>query len=252
MSDNGLTDEKRVSEEMSKRTTILTMVGVAVIMLVIGVALGSVAFPMLKTETTTQESNVTATQTLVSIVEHTLTQTQHDIIPCTSDYPNGTAPPEVPVLFAGQNSTLTMCVRFYYYNSSNSETFNTTSLLDVRGTHGVEIPPYPFNLNITINAYPSQLTLGGSSNLNEGEIVLYVINTGDTSNGSYTLNLSALLYPSLENCAGFTSLIVTSPNPDYASFGGCLVLADRGVLNPYGFVGGALTAKVIAMSNSTE
>ena len=38
---------------MSNRSTILTILGVAVVMLVIGVAIGSVAFPSTKTDTST-------------------------------------------------------------------------------------------------------------------------------------------------------------------------------------------------------
>jgi hypothetical protein len=46
-----------------KGSTIFSLVGVAVTMLVIGTALGSVAFPMTKTETTTLLSSFTSTQT---------------------------------------------------------------------------------------------------------------------------------------------------------------------------------------------
>ncbi len=42
-----------------KRTTLLLLVGVAVIMLIIGTALGSIAFPTTETETTTQLQTLT-------------------------------------------------------------------------------------------------------------------------------------------------------------------------------------------------
>ena len=45
----------------NRRPVILRTVGVAIVMLVIGVALGSAAFPMIKTETTLQLSTVTFT-----------------------------------------------------------------------------------------------------------------------------------------------------------------------------------------------
>ena len=47
-----------------KSSTILSLVGVAVVMLVIGTALGSIAFPVTKTETTSFLSSFTSTQTL--------------------------------------------------------------------------------------------------------------------------------------------------------------------------------------------
>jgi hypothetical protein len=57
-----------------KSSTILSLIGVAVILLVIGAALGSIAFPMTKTETTTQVT--TTTQTAIhSTTETILTQT---------------------------------------------------------------------------------------------------------------------------------------------------------------------------------
>ena len=68
----------------SRRTAILTTVGVAVIMLVIGVALGSFAFPTARTQTTTQISivtqpvavrNVTQTLTVTSTVSFPVTTT---------------------------------------------------------------------------------------------------------------------------------------------------------------------------------
>jgi hypothetical protein len=47
---------------------VLTIVGVAVVMLVIGVAIGSIAFPITKTETTIQLSTTTAVQTQTIIL----------------------------------------------------------------------------------------------------------------------------------------------------------------------------------------
>jgi hypothetical protein len=56
-----------------KSSTILSLVGVAVILLVIGTVLGSVAFPMTKTETTTQTAPpMTETQTTTQTVSNTI------------------------------------------------------------------------------------------------------------------------------------------------------------------------------------
>jgi hypothetical protein len=65
---------------LMKSSTILYLVGVAAVMLVIGTALGSIAFPMTKTETTTFLTSVTSTQTstmtLISYVsgQYTITE----------------------------------------------------------------------------------------------------------------------------------------------------------------------------------
>jgi len=56
-----------------KSSTILSLVGVAVIMLVIGTALGSVTFPMTKTETMTQTASpMTETETTTQTVSNTI------------------------------------------------------------------------------------------------------------------------------------------------------------------------------------
>ena len=62
---------------MMNNSEIVELLGVAVIMLVIGVALGSVAFPFTKTLTTKQVNTVTSTQTVVSLVT-TSVYTQSD------------------------------------------------------------------------------------------------------------------------------------------------------------------------------
>ena len=60
---------------MGNRTVILTTTGVAAIMLVIGMALGSFTFPMTKTETTTQLTGGTTTVTQMSVVSQTSVST---------------------------------------------------------------------------------------------------------------------------------------------------------------------------------
>lgn len=68
-----------------KGTTILSIAGVAVIMLVIGTALGSVAFPMTKTETTTQTiASSSATTMFITKVVTVVTNTSSSSSTCTA------------------------------------------------------------------------------------------------------------------------------------------------------------------------
>ena len=72
------------------RTAILKVVGVAVIMLVIGVAIGSVAFPMTRTKTTTQLSTVIFTQgssSTVFVYTGVFTTTSFSLITPTDSNP---------------------------------------------------------------------------------------------------------------------------------------------------------------------
>ena len=115
-------------------------------MLVIGLSVGSATFPSTRTQTTRLLSTMTVALTQVIIVGQTvtknitITQTQSNVLPaeflCSpvyfhQYYFDGTAPPNVPVIFTRQNSTVAICVRYYYYNSASTETFNTTSVLNV-------------------------------------------------------------------------------------------------------------------------
>ena len=249
---------------MPGRPSSLAVFGFVVIALVVGTAIGSVAFPMTQTLTTTEQFTLVSTQTVVSLVGETLTrnvtltQTQENLaVPCSSLYPDGTAPPNAPLIFARQDSTVSICVRYFYYNFTSPVTFNTTALLTVGISRPILVAtsygagPRP-EVNFSVSSFPSELTLGGNSNLNEGALVFYSIGTGATSNGTYGLNLGAWLHPTLPACAGFTRLIVSNPAPNYVSFGSCTAsMSGSYPLNPYGFVDGFLTAKVVGMSNST-
>jgi len=80
-----------------KSSTILSLIGVAVILLVIGAALGSVAIPMTKTETTTQVTTTTqtvmhtTTETILARTSSTLSNRLYDLIfiqlgACSQEY----------------------------------------------------------------------------------------------------------------------------------------------------------------------
>ena len=165
--------------------------------------------------------------------------------------------PEPPTIYTRQNSAALLCVKYYYYSTS-SETINTASLLylDYSSSNQSALQP---NMNFTVSAFPTSLTLGGTSNLNEGALVLYTISTGDTSNGTYILSLNAYLYnpsgPNVEACGGYTTLIVSNSNPNYAfgyhSRDYCSGVYYGSALNSHGFVYGLLTAKVVGVSDST-
>jgi hypothetical protein len=201
----------------------------------------------------TSSSSITQQTTTTTFYSTATSNTSESRLRCTSVYPNGITPPDVPVIFAQRNSTVYLCVRFYYYNSTATETFNTASLF---GVGLVETTPnetaYPPALDFNVTVIPNEVTLGGPSNLNEGEYGIYAISTGDTSNGTYATYFPAWLYPSLEDCSIFTSFIVRNPNPSYGLNGSCTApLSNFYNLNSYGFVNGFLTIEVVGLSNST-
>jgi hypothetical protein len=174
-------------------------------------------------------------------------------LPCSAINSNGITPPDTPIIFARGNSTAYVCVRFYYYNSTSTKTFNTTELFWVGlGATTSNETAHPPKVDFNVTAIPNQVTLGGPSNLNEGEYGIYAISTGDTSNGTYVAGFLAWLYPSYEACSIFTTFIVNNPNPNYGTNGSCTAsLTNTYSENSNGFISGFLTIEVIGMSNST-
>jgi hypothetical protein len=220
-----------------KSSTILPLVGVAVVMLVIGMALGSVFLPVTKTVTTTATSTT--------------------IIPCSKNYPNGTAPPDVPSIYIKQGATAYLCVRYYYYNSTSTMSLNASSMFGIAGyrtfnssySNGFDASP-----NFTISVSPEELILGGSQNLNEGAFVLYSIHANSNSSGTYNYGFQTTIYPSFETCNGLSEIIVGNGSPNYnVGFGSCTAgLTNNHSVNSEGFISGILTVEVVGITNSSS
>jgi len=121
-----------------KSSTIVSLVGVAVIMLIIGMALGSVTFPVTRTETTTLLSSVTSTetetQTLLSNVSGlsypTITITYQQILvdqvvpTCTTI--SGIATVIYTYAFPGESTTVTYLFPPSYRYNLPSDRFYVT------------------------------------------------------------------------------------------------------------------------------
>jgi len=231
------------------------------------IATTTISQTLTQTEVVMSTTTALSTQTLTPTVPTpqiadvlTTTQTELDYLPCTSIYPNGTGVPNFvpspPQMFARQDSTVLICVEYYYYNNSSMTLKSTASLLQVSYNGNVT----PASVNFAVTASPTNLTLGGSSSQNEGALVVYRINTGNTSSGTYVVSLAAYLYasysnPEIELCGGYTTLVVSNPTPNYAqgygSYGYCDVpLTWQYPLDSHGLVDGYLTAKIVGISNS--
>lgn len=157
--------------------------------------------------------------------------------PCSQQFANGIAPFTAPKIFAPQNSSVLICTRLYYYNPT-SKSFNTSSMLNVAVG---DTASHPSKLDFGVTAFPSEVTIGGASNVSEGTLVLYTITTGDSSNGTYVINFQAALYPSLKICSQFTQFIVSNPSPFYGYNPSCIIAVQ-----------GSISAEVIGISNSTS
>jgi hypothetical protein len=234
-------------------------------MLILGTVIGSTLLPLARTVTTVRTSTVSTTaqnsvlvpttQVVTMAITDLVTTTVTSGVTCPNNFPNGIDPQDNQALGLRENSTGFICVKYYFYNASSTMTINTSSLLGIN-SYSAEINStmvnYDFGLNFSVASYPSELTLGGPQNLNEGAQVVYVIHANSNSNGTYSLGLLATLYPSFLLCNGFMEVVVGNGSPDYLGQGSCTAaLTNSYPLNSEGFVNNFLTAEVIGITNSS-
>ena len=147
-----------------------------------------------------------------------IASTTMNVVSCPDNYPNGVDPADAPAIHLQENSTAYLCVRFYYYNP------NSTMLLYLPGIFGIAgyrsfnstfSNGFDSSSNFTLYTSPTNITLGGPQNLNEGVTVAFVIHANSNSNGTYNYGLQATTYPSFETCNGFGTIIVGNGSPNY-------------------------------------
>jgi hypothetical protein len=126
------------------------------------------------------------------------------LIGCDVKYPNG-ADIHAATLFLEKNpyNIASLCVKFYYYNSSSTITIEPLNQMTIfmpklGSATGIE----NVNSAFSISANVSEFQIGGPKNMNEGLAVTYNISpTGSTQSGSYAIALSSGLYPKDIICA---------------------------------------------------
>ena len=152
-----------------------------------------------------------------------------------------------------ESSTLELCVRFYYYNSTNPITVNPLSELQIQNysvsTEGsavfISFNNASSEFVVTANASSSTFDLGGPSNSNEGTLVVYQIYAGANSSGIYILNLGWIIAPQILRCAVDFGLIVGKGTPNFSELGlgNCNTMSQSSDNYPY--PAGTLFAQVV-------
>lgn len=150
----------------------------------------------------------------------------------------------MPTIYAEQNSTAHLCVRYYYYNSTATETLNLDQQLYFSEFNDAKI--LSASSNFTVGESPRTVTLGGPANVNEGVLVVYSITPKLNSNGSYMLTIPGWLYPSFEACQPTLHIVVGNGQPDYLRDSGCTApITQAYPVNPEGFVNGQTTIEIV-------
>jgi len=146
------------------------------------------------------------------------------------------------------NGTLTVFVKYYYFNSTSTTTFNFSNAtqIHIQGLEGYTTVDASSNFTVLSNA--SSVQMGGTQNQSEGIFIKYVIGLKSGLNGTYTLNFG-WLHPSLSSCAQDFHLVVGDGLPDYDWTGSCTgSLSNFYPINSQGFVPGYLFADIEGIS----
>jgi hypothetical protein len=121
---------------------------------------------------------------------------------CSTEYSNGTGVGMSLYLAKGSGSSVNLCVRFFYYNSSTTITINTLNQLTIYSPIQSSGTLVNANSSFSISASTPQVEIGGPLNENEGSLVVYTINSIDSApSATYEIALSSGLYPKDIICA---------------------------------------------------
>lgn len=130
-----------------------------------------------------------------------------------------------------ENSTLDLCVKFYYYSSGNATIVTPLDQLTIQSFNGTLVKSAMSNFTVTTSL--ANFSIGGSSNTNEGIMETFQIHANAVSNGTYILNLGWLL-PQEQECTFEFSLIVGNGTPNYTeNFIGHCVTSSGSSNTPY-------------------
>lgn len=154
---------------------------------------------------------------------------------CPNSYPTGAATGSN--FFVAQGSTLTLCVRFFYYGPQvvtfNSNQFISLDIaenfVNAQGFSGYGSTAGNANSYFLTESTPPTFEMGGNSNLNEGIIVIYRLTPiGDTEGtfmlGGFGLNVASnnQSRPVASTCFPEFLVTVGIGNPNEVLEGGCL------------------------------
>lgn len=169
---------------------------------------------------------------------------------CTTSIQN--VPTSNP-LYINEDTSLQVCVRYFYYNASATLAFNFSSGQQIYVTGCCyQHASFDAKPNFTVSSSVGIVTFGGRDNLSEGTMVNYTITPRQGINGTYGFNFGAL-YPSMEACGEDFLIAIGNGLPNYGyPFEGCTApLSNFYPVNSRGYVDGFLLVQIVGVSNST-
>ena len=225
--------------------------------MIIGVAIGTqiptgVTLPVVSVSTSTIGTTQTIIQPLPTTITSTLTQIDASAN-CQTTFNNGTIGGNL--VLNQLISTVAICVRYWYYNSTNALAFSPLSAIEILGYPANSSRPHNETSLFTIRSSTDQLQIGGPQVLNEGVAVNYTISLANSSSlsvpsGTYLVSLDALFYPQWINCGGiFMDLIVRNGS---GNIGASCINVPKSQINQYGFLDGVLFVEIMGEANESS
>ena len=218
------------------------------------VAGSNVAVPIQYSGTACTETLTTSQSANTSTVPNATTSTISSSSissPCSTTFQNGLNPPINLKLELKKNTSLQVCVMYYYYNDSATDTLNFSNWQQLIGISSwLENHAINSSGNFTVTPSIASAILGGPNNVGEGTSVVYTITPKVYGNWTYGFSFG-WLYHSEEAC-GQDFLLSTGNGMSYP-FSGCTApLSSQYPVNSQGFVNGFLFAEIVGVSNSTQ
>lgn len=233
---------------------VIVAAAVGVVALIVGIAIGSqistgAAQPIVSVMTSTISSTQTIVQPLTTTITSTLTQIDASA-DCQMSFNNGTF--DGNLILNQQNSKVAICVRYWYYNSTNALAFSPLNAMEILGYPANSSRPQNETSLFMITSSTDELQIGGPQVLNEGVAVNYTISLATSlvvPSGTYLVSLAALLYPQWANCGGiFMDLIVRNGT---GNIGNSCINVPKSQINQYGFLDGVLFVEITGETNES-
>ena len=143
---------------------------------------------------------------------------------CTTQYSNGVHFNSKFVV--GENSTLTICGRLFYYGSQ-VKTFNSSNFLSLSAANLTGYIGGNADSKFDIGVNPSSISIGGNSDLNEGIVLTFYIHPHPNTSGTYMLNAFGWMIPDDRACAPDYLLVVGNGVPNYVLYGSCIIVTGH-------------------------
>ena len=166
---------------------------------------------------------------------------------CATSYYIGTDVVSTMFLSQKTGSSVNLCVRFYYYNSTSTDTILPLQQLSIYSVVPSDGTLSNANSLFSISATTSQFQIGGPQSENEGFEVNYTISaTSSTSSATYEIGLSSGLYPNYVICGDGIYLHLQVGNTTNPAGGTSCHYVPAPIDNP-----GLVYTEIIGKTNST-